>query len=190
MLQQESGHRRYSFAELKRATWNFSEVIGRGGSGIVYRGRLPNNRVATLKRLEGGLQGEAEFLAEVSTIGRINHLNLIQIWGFCAERKHKLLVFRYIEHGSLTENLSSNSLDWEKQFEIAVGTAKGLAYLHEECLEWVLHCDVKPQNRLLETTSLRWPMLVFLRCKTEVVLITPASRGSEVPEDTWLPNGS
>ncbi|RWR91640.1 putative receptor protein kinase ZmPK1 [Cinnamomum micranthum f. kanehirae] len=60
------------------------------------------------------------------------------MWGYCAEKHHRLLVFEYMEHGSLAENLSSNALDWEKRFEIAVGTAKGLAYLHEECLEWLL----------------------------------------------------
>ncbi|XP_016648024.1 PREDICTED: putative receptor protein kinase ZmPK1 [Prunus mume] len=65
--------------------------------------------------------------------------------------RHRLLVYEYMEHGSLAQNLSSNVLDWEKRFEIAVGTAKGLAYLHEECLEWVLHCDVKPQNILLDS---------------------------------------
>jgi serine/threonine protein kinase len=74
-------------------------------------------------------------------------MNLIEIWGYCVEGKHRLLVNEYMEHGSLSDNLSSNiALDWEKKFEIAVGTAKGLAYLHDECLEWVLHCDVKPQN--------------------------------------------
>ncbi|XXG84893.1 hypothetical protein AAC387_Pa11g0102 [Persea americana] len=66
------------------------------------------------------------------------------------ERKHRLLVYEYMERGSLAVNLSARVLDWKKRFEIAVGTAKGLAYLHEECLEWVLHCDVKPQNILLD----------------------------------------
>jgi serine/threonine protein kinase len=79
-------------------------------------------------------------------------MNLIEIWGYCVEGKHRLLVNEYMEHGSLSDNLSSNiALDWEKKFEIAVGTAKGLAYLHDECLEWVLHCDVKPQNILLHS---------------------------------------
>ncbi|KAL7225255.1 hypothetical protein ACSBR1_020604 [Camellia fascicularis] len=77
-------------------------------------------------------------------------MNLIEMWGYCAEGKHRLLVYEYMEHGSLVDNLSSNTLDWEKRFEIALGIAKGLAYLHEECLEWVLHCDVKPQNILLD----------------------------------------
>ena len=73
------------------------------------------------------------------------------MWGYCAEGKHRLLVYKYMEHGSLAENLLSGALDWEKRFDIAVGTTKGLAYLHEECLEWILHCDVKPQNILLDS---------------------------------------
>jgi hypothetical protein len=145
-----SRFRRFSFAELRKATKGFSEVVGRGAGGTVYKGVLPDQRVCAIKRLNEASQGEAEFLAEVNTIGRLNHMNLIDIWGFCAEGKHRLLVYEYMEHGSLAKNLSSNiALDWEKRFEIAVGTAKGLAYLHEECLEWVLHCDVKPQNILL-----------------------------------------
>jgi len=141
--------RRFTFAELRKATKGFSEVIGRGAGRTVYKGVLPDQRVCAIKRLNEANQGEAEFLAEVNIIGRLNHMNLIEIWGYCVEGKHRLLVYEYMEHGSLAENLTSNALDWEKRFEIAVGTAKGLAYLHEECLEWVLHCDVKPQNILL-----------------------------------------
>ena len=141
---------RFTFDELRKATRGFKEVIGQGAGGIVYKGVLPNQRVAAIKRLNEANQGEAEFLAEVNTIGMLNHMSLIEMWGYCVEGKHKLLVYEYLEHGSLAENLNSNALDWEKRFEIAVGTAKGLAYLHEECLEWVLHCDVKPQNILLD----------------------------------------
>ncbi|XP_059631089.1 putative receptor protein kinase ZmPK1 [Cornus florida] len=145
------GFKRFTYAELKKASRNFSVEIGRGGSGVVYKGTLSDNRVAAIKCLSEASQGEAEFLAEVSTIGRLNHMNLIETWGYCAEGKHRLLVYEYMEHGSLAENLTSNTLDWKKRFEIALGTAKGLAYLHEECLEWVLHCDVKPQNILLDS---------------------------------------
>jgi hypothetical protein len=145
------GFRKYTYAELKKATKGFSEEIGKGGGGIVYKGVLSDNRVAAIKRLNETNQGEGEFLAEVSIIGRINHMNLIEMWGYCAEGKHRLLVYEYMENGSLAENLFSNSLDWKKRFKIAVGTAKGLAYLHEDCLEWVLHCDVKPQNILLDS---------------------------------------
>ncbi|GAV67222.1 Pkinase domain-containing protein/S_locus_glycop domain-containing protein/B_lectin domain-containing protein [Cephalotus follicularis] len=145
-----SGFKRFTYAALKKATRNFSEEIGRGAGGIVYKGILLDGRVAAIKRLDEANQGEAEFLAEVSIIGKVNHMNLIELWGYCAERRHRILVYEYMDHGSLAQNLLSSSLDWTKRFEIALGTAKGLAYLHEECLEWVLHCDVKPQNILLD----------------------------------------
>ncbi|XP_016438973.1 putative receptor protein kinase ZmPK1 [Nicotiana tabacum] len=152
-LQLSTRFKKFTYAELKKASSNFSEEIGRGGGSIVYKGKLSDDRVAAIKSLSGGAnyQGEAEFLAEVSTIGNLNHMNLIELWGYCAEGKHRLMVYEYMEYGSLSDNLHANKLDWEKRFEIALGTAKGLAYLHEECLEWVLHCDVKPQNILLDS---------------------------------------
>ncbi|KAJ4831236.1 hypothetical protein Tsubulata_029015 [Turnera subulata] len=147
-----TGFRRFTYSELKIATRNFSEELGRGAGGIVYKATLSDNRTAAIKKLYvAGHQIDAEFLAEVSTIGKVNHMNLIETWGYCAEGKHKLLVYEYMEHGSLAENLTTETLDWQKRFEIAVGTARGLSYLHEECLEWVLHCDVKPQNILLDS---------------------------------------
>ncbi|KAF8025024.1 hypothetical protein BT93_F2010 [Corymbia citriodora subsp. variegata] len=148
-----TGFRRFTYDELKKATRNFSEEIGRGSGGIVYKAVLSDCRVAAVKRLNEANQGENEFLAEVSTIGNLNHMNLIDMWGYCAEGKHRLLIYEFMEHGSLAENLSSpTELDWSKRFEIALGSARGLAYLHEEFLEWVLHCDVKPQNILLDST--------------------------------------
>lgn len=150
---------KFSYAELKRATRGFHEEIGRGAGGVVYKGVLADRRVAAIKRLNEANGAEAEFLTEVNTIGGLNHMNLIEIWGYCAEGKHRLLVYEYMENGSLasklvssSSNTNNNELDWEKRFEIALGTAKGLAYLHEECLEWVLHCDVKPQNILLDSS--------------------------------------
>ncbi|RWR86148.1 putative receptor protein kinase ZmPK1 [Cinnamomum micranthum f. kanehirae] len=87
----------------------------------------------------------------------MNHMNLVRMWGHCAEVKHRLLVSEYIEGGSLENHLFSNegtnpanALGWNERFKIAVGMAKGLAYLHHECLEWVVHCDVKPENILLD----------------------------------------
>ncbi|CAL5444236.1 unnamed protein product [Camellia sinensis] len=150
-FQVAAGFRKFTYEELKKAARNFGEEIGRGSGGVVYKGVLSNRRVAAIKRLNEAKQGEDEFLAEVSTIGRVNHMNLIEVWGYCVDGKHRLLVYEYMEHGSLAENLTSNALDWEKRFHIAVGSAKGLAYLHDECLEWVLHCDVKPQNILLDS---------------------------------------
>ncbi|KAG5543584.1 hypothetical protein RHGRI_016355 [Rhododendron griersonianum] len=150
-LQVVSRFRKFTYDELKKATGKFREEIGRGGGGVVYKGILSDCRVAAIKRLNEANQGEAELLAELSTIGRVNHMNLIEIWGYCVEGNHRLLVYEYMERGSLAENLISGTLDWEKRFDIVVGSAKGLAYLHEECLEWVLHCDVKPQNILLDS---------------------------------------
>ncbi|XP_052176483.1 putative receptor protein kinase ZmPK1 isoform X2 [Diospyros lotus] len=147
------GFKRFTFAELKRATQNFKQEIGKGGFGTVYRGILNNERVIAVKRLEGILQGDAGFWAEVSIIGKLNHRNLVKIWGFCSEGKHKLLVYDYMENGSLDKILfsdSSKSLSWDQRYNIALGTAKGLSYIHEECLEWVLHCDIKPENILLD----------------------------------------
>nr|KYP70452.1 Putative receptor protein kinase ZmPK1 [Cajanus cajan] len=142
---------KFSYSEVKQATRGFREEIGRGAGGFVYKGVLLDQRVAAVKRLKDANQGEEEFLAEVSSIGRLNHMNLIEMWGYCAEGKHRLLVYEYMEHGSLAQNIESNALDWSKRFDIALGTARGLAYLHEECLEWILHCDVKPQNILLDS---------------------------------------
>ncbi|CAN6486786.1 unnamed protein product [Victoria cruziana] len=148
-----TGFRRFTFKELKKATNNFIDEIGRGGSGVVYKGVLEDKRVVAVKKLEGLTDGsEEQFWSEVSTIGRINHMNLVAMFGFCAEKQKRLLVYEYLENGSLEKNLFSNGtvLAWENRFNIALGTAKALAYLHEECLEWVLHCDVKPQNVLLD----------------------------------------
>ncbi|GAB4836882.1 hypothetical protein Ancab_001793 [Ancistrocladus abbreviatus] len=147
-----SQFRCFTYAELKRATGKFKEVLGIGGFGAVYKGVLEDARVVAVKRLGDVLmQGEEEFWAEVSTIGKINHINLVRMWGYCLEGKHRLLVYEYVQNGSLDKHLfSGSSLGWKERFKIAVGTAKGLAYLHHECLEWVIHCDVKPENILLD----------------------------------------
>ncbi|CAN6486745.1 unnamed protein product [Victoria cruziana] len=146
------GFRRFTFEELKKATNGFSDEIGRGGSGVVFKG-IQDKRVVAVKKLEGLSHGsEEQFWSEISTIGRINHMNLVTTFEFCAKKQKRLLVYEYLENGSLEKNLFSNGtmLTSEKRFNIAVGTEKALAYLHEEFLEWVLHCDVKPHNVLLD----------------------------------------
>ncbi|KAK9714170.1 hypothetical protein RND81_06G076300 [Saponaria officinalis] len=148
-----SQFRSFSYSELRRATDKFKEVLGVGGFGSVYKGVLSDDdRVVAVKKLGDVVQGEEEFWAEVSTIGRINHMNLARMWGFCSEGKHRLLVYEYVENGSLDKHLFpvDGVLGWHERFKVAFGTAKGLAYLHHECLEWVIHCDVKPENILLD----------------------------------------
>ncbi|KAJ6871217.1 hypothetical protein NC652_036778 [Populus alba x Populus x berolinensis] len=147
-----SPFRRFTYTELKKATNNFKEELGRGGSGAVYKGILTDERVVAVKRLENMYQGEDVFWAEVSTIGKMNHMNLVRMWGFCSEGKHRLLVYEYMEYQSLDKHLFSPTfLEWKDRFKAALGIAKGLAYLHHECLEWVMHCDVKPGNILLDS---------------------------------------
>ncbi|XP_038692295.1 putative receptor protein kinase ZmPK1 [Tripterygium wilfordii] len=146
-----SQFRKFGYDELKKATKNFKEELGRGGSGAVYKGSLADERVVAVKRLGGSYQGEEVFWTEVSTIGKLNHMNLVRMWGFCAEGRHRLLVYEYVENLSLDKHLFAlNFLGWKERFKVALGTAKGLAYLHHECLEWIIHCDVKPENILLD----------------------------------------
>ncbi|KAL6845388.1 hypothetical protein ACP4OV_024883 [Aristida adscensionis] len=149
-----SQFRMFTYRELREATGKFKEEIGRGGSGIVYRGVLEDKRVVAVKKLTHFSHSEEEFWAEMSIIGRINHMNLVRMWGFCPEDRHKLLVYEYVENESLDRYLfgdvsSERLIAWSQRFKIALGTARGLAYLHHECLEWVIHCDVKPENILL-----------------------------------------
>ncbi|OEL18868.1 putative receptor protein kinase ZmPK1 [Dichanthelium oligosanthes] len=147
-----SNFRRYSYKELVKATRKFKYELGRGGSGIVYKGILDDGRAVAVKMLENIRHCEEEFQAELRVIGRINHMNLVRIWGFCSESSYRMLVTEYIENGSLATILFKDNilLEWKQRFNIALGVAKGLAYLHHECLEWVIHCDVKPENILLD----------------------------------------
>jgi hypothetical protein len=144
--------RRYSYEELCMVTTNFRDELGRGSAGIVYKGTLDDGRTVAVKRLANVWRGEEDFQAELCVVGRINHMNLVRIWGFCSESTHRMLVSEYIENGSLADALFKSNilLQWEQRFSIALGIAKGLAYLHHECLEWVVHCDVKPDNIFLD----------------------------------------
>ncbi|KAF3333587.1 putative receptor protein kinase ZmPK1 [Carex littledalei] len=148
--------RRYTYKEVVKATKNFRDELGRGASGVVYKGTLNDERSVAVKKLEYMTQGEEEFQAELSVIGRIYHMNLVRIWGFCSGGAHRILISEHIENGSLDKMLFSEEddgklLGWKQRYKIAIGVAKGLAYLHHECLEWVIHCDMKPENILLDT---------------------------------------
>lgn len=148
------GPKQFSYAELKAATNDFSNMLGKGGFGPVYRGLLPDQRQIAVKKLEGLRHGEQQFWAEVSIIGRIHHLNLVRMWGFCAEGEHRMVVYEYIPNGSLETHLFNTEetavMEWGIRYRIALGVARAIAYLHEECLEWVLHCDIKPENILVD----------------------------------------
>ncbi|KAL2503496.1 G-type lectin S-receptor-like serine/threonine-protein kinase [Abeliophyllum distichum] len=146
----------FSYKELQKATKGFKEKLGAGGFGAVYRGLLANRTTAAVKQLEGIEQGEKQFRMEVVTISSTHHLNLVRLIGFCSEGRHRLLVYEFMKNGSLdnflfvSEEQSGKFLSWEYRYSIALGTAKGITYLHEECRDCIVHCDIKPENILLD----------------------------------------
>ncbi|KAJ1260406.1 hypothetical protein BS78_10G229700 [Paspalum vaginatum] len=146
---------RFSYEILRVCTEDFSKKLGEGGFGSVFEGKIDQERVA-VKRLESARQGKKEFLAEVETIGSIEHINLVKLVGFCAEKSHRLLVYEYMPRGSLDRwiyNRYNNApLDWGTRCRIILDIAKGLCYLHEECRRKIAHLDIKPQNILLDET--------------------------------------
>jgi serine/threonine protein kinase len=148
--------KRFTFEQLEEATDQFREKLGEGGFGSVFKGRFGEEAIA-VKRLDRAGQGKREFLAEVQTIGSIHHINLVRVIGFCAEKSHRLLVYEYMPKGSLDQWIfrrhgddDTPHLDWQTRCKIIAHIAKGLSYLHEECMKRVAHLDVKPQNILLD----------------------------------------
>ncbi|OMO78796.1 hypothetical protein CCACVL1_14102 [Corchorus capsularis] len=143
----------FTYKELNSVTRGFSEKLGHGGFGAVFRGELSDSSPVAVKRLERPGSGEKEFRAEVCTIGNIQHVNLVRLRGFCSENSHRLLVYDYMPNGPLSAYLRRDSpnLCWDVRFRVAVGTARGIAYLHEECRDCIIHCDIKPENILLDS---------------------------------------
>ncbi|KAI8536842.1 hypothetical protein RHMOL_Rhmol10G0287400 [Rhododendron molle] len=145
----------FTFKQLKEATDGFKEGLGSGSFGTVYKGVLTDgskNQVA-VKVLEKLIKdGEREFNAEVSAIGKTHHRNLVQLLGYCNEGPNRLLVYEFMSNGSLADFLFGQTPrpDWYLRTQLALGIARGLVYLHEECSTPIIHCDIKPQNILLD----------------------------------------
>jgi hypothetical protein len=143
----------FSFVQIKNSTKKFSEKLGEGGFGCVFKGMLPSCTVVAIKKLKGLRQEDKQFRAEVQTIGMIQHINIVRLLGFCAEDSGRFLVYEYMANGSLSNHLfskSSSKLIWELRHSIALGIARGLTYLHEGCKDCIVHCDLKPDNVLLD----------------------------------------
>ncbi|GKV28161.1 hypothetical protein SLEP1_g37247 [Rubroshorea leprosula] len=187
---------RFSYDELCEATKNFSSKVGQGGFGSVYLGAMPDGSRLAVKKLEGIGQGKKEFRAEVQIIGSIHHMHLVKLKGFCTEGLHRLLVYEFMAKGSLDRWIFKNNdetcvLDWSTRFNIALGTAKGLAYLHEECELKIVHCDIKPENVLLDdnfTAKVSDFGLAKLMNREESLVYTTlrGTRGYLAPE--WITN--
>nr|QCF41183.1 G-type lectin S-receptor-like serine/threonine-protein kinase [Lens culinaris] len=146
----------FGYRDMQNATKNFSEKLGGGGFGSVFKGSLADSSVVAVKKLESVSQGEKQFRTEVSTIGTVQHVNLVRLRGFCSEGTKRMLVYDYMPNGSLDFHLfkkkdTSEVLSWKMRYQIALGIARGLTYLHEKCRDCIIHCDVKPENILLDT---------------------------------------
>ncbi|KAH6798344.1 Concanavalin A-like lectin protein kinase family protein [Perilla frutescens var. frutescens] len=150
---------RFRYRDLHKATKGFkeSEKIGVGGFGAVYKGVLPSTGVeVAVKKIKSNnpLQGMREFAAEIESLGRLRHKNLVHLQGWCKYKNNLVLVYDYVPNGSLDSLLySSNSgvvLSWEQRFNIIKGVASGLLYLHEEWEQVVIHRDVKSSNVLID----------------------------------------
>ncbi|KAJ3687220.1 hypothetical protein LUZ61_016384 [Rhynchospora tenuis] len=153
---QVKGTRCFTFEELKKCSGYFSEnnEIGQGGYGKVYKGYLTDGVVVAIKRAaQGSMQGAQEFKNEIELLSRVHHKNLVGLEGFCYEQGEQLLVYEYISNGTLRENLVGKDgvyLDWKKRLQIALGAARGLAYLHELANPPIIHRDIKSTNILLD----------------------------------------
>ncbi|XP_040992211.1 probable L-type lectin-domain containing receptor kinase I.6 [Juglans microcarpa x Juglans regia] len=152
----EYGTHRFSYKSLYKATKGFKakEIIGEGGFGKVYRGTLPSNEQIAVKRVShDSQQGMKEFVAEIISMGRLRHRNLVRLLGYCRRKGELLLIYDYMPHGSLDRFLYSNGrrhLNWLQRFQILRGVASGLLYLHEGWEQTVIHRDIKAGNVLLD----------------------------------------
>ncbi|KAL4297249.1 hypothetical protein GQ457_12G020590 [Hibiscus cannabinus] len=146
----------FTYEELVIATDGFSEsnLLGQGGFGYVYKGRLPTGQDVAVKKLKAGSrQGEREFQAEVETISRVHHKHLVSLVGYCINGAERLLVYEFVPNKTLEFHLHENGqpvILWESRLKIAIGSAKGIAYLHEDCSPTIIHRDIKAANILLD----------------------------------------
>lgn len=149
---------RYTFADVKKITRRFKDRLGQGGYGSVYKGELPNGIPVAVKMLERSKGEGEEFINEVATIGRIHHVNIVRLLGFCSERSSRALIYEFMPNESLEKYIFSREasgadkppLNMEKLLNIAIRVARGIEYLHQGCEQRILHFDIKPHNVLLD----------------------------------------
>ncbi|KAL0288353.1 UNVERIFIED_CONTAM: Rust resistance kinase Lr10 [Sesamum calycinum] len=145
---------RYSYSNIKKMTRGFREKLGEGGYGSVYKGKLRSGHDVAVKVLSKPKENGQDFINEVATIGRIHHVNVVNLVGYCVERSKRALVYDFMTNGSLDKYVRirerNNSLSLEMKCEIAIGVARGIEYLHRGCDIQILHFDIKPHNILLD----------------------------------------
>ncbi|XP_016512355.2 rust resistance kinase Lr10-like [Nicotiana tabacum] len=146
---------RYNYSHIKRMTRGFKEKLGEGGFGKVYKGKLRSGRDVAVKMLSKPKAGGGQdFMNEIATIGRIHHVNVVGLVGYCVETTERALVYDFMPNGSLDKYIASQEgspvLSWQRKYEIVVGVARGIEYLHRGCDIRILHFDIKPHNILLD----------------------------------------
>ncbi|KAL1222949.1 PR5-like receptor kinase [Cardamine amara subsp. amara] len=147
--------RRYSFEKVKQMTNSFAQDIGKGGFGTVYKGKLPDasGRDIAIKILKESKGNGEEFINELVSMSRASHVNIVSLFGFCYEGSQRAIIYEFMPNGSLDKFLSekmSTKKDWKILYNIAVGVARGLEYLHNSCVSKIVHFDIKPQNILMD----------------------------------------
>ncbi|XP_058760809.1 LEAF RUST 10 DISEASE-RESISTANCE LOCUS RECEPTOR-LIKE PROTEIN KINASE-like 2.4 [Vicia villosa] len=157
----EHGHlpaARYSYSDVKKITNSFRNKLGQGGFGSVYKGKLHDERVVAVKVLSESKGNGEDFINEVASISRTSHVNIVRLLGFCLDGSKKALIYEFMSNGSLEKFIyeEKNALKDDHQlnckilYDIAVGVARGLEYLHRGCNTRILHFDIKPHNILLD----------------------------------------
>ncbi|KAG5623002.1 hypothetical protein H5410_008220 [Solanum commersonii] len=146
---------RYNYSHIKRMTRAFKEKLGEGGYGSVYKGKLQSGRDVAVKMLSKPKAGGQDFMNEVATIGRIHHVNVVGLVGYCVEGTKHALVYDFMPNGSLEKYISTSQegsplLSWQRKYDIILGVARGIRYLHRGCDVQILHFDIKPHNILLD----------------------------------------
>ncbi|CAL0299291.1 unnamed protein product [Lupinus luteus] len=145
---------RYEYKEIKNMSESFKVKLGQGGYGSVYKGKLRSGPDVAIKMLNKFNVDGQDFISEVATIGRIHHVNVVRLVGYCVDGKKRALVYEFMPNGSLDKYIFSKegivSLSYEKIYEISLGIAHGIAYLHQGCDMQILHFDIKPHNILLD----------------------------------------
>ncbi|KAM4068779.1 hypothetical protein ACB094_12G038400 [Castanea mollissima] len=145
---------RYSYSNIRKMSKGFKDKLGEGGYGSVYKGKLDSGPLVAIKMLGNPKANGQEFINEVATIGRIHHVNVVQLIGFCAEGPKRALIYEFMPNGSLEKYIFSREgsipLSIEKTYKISLGVAYGIEYLHRGCDMQILHFDIKPHNILLD----------------------------------------
>nr|TKW04402.1 hypothetical protein SEVIR_7G107100v2 [Setaria viridis]TKW04405.1 hypothetical protein SEVIR_7G107100v2 [Setaria viridis] len=171
---------RFSYKEMKKATRNFSTVLGRGENGTVFRGQLSDGSVVAVRRVESSpKQSQQEFCKEMEFLGRLHHRHLVGLRGFCLTRFERFQVHEYMENGSLQDHLHSPNkhlLPWKNRIQIAIDVANALEYLHIYCEPPLYHGDVKPSNVFLDKN--------YLAKLAGCVLVHRPSSGNTTPSST------